>query len=148
MSGADSNLIGVGGESKKAVIYDIRSGKQIHSFDVDSSCNAVSFSSEIGFYAGTEDGSLFSYDLRNQKNSTLIKTQRGNVHSLLYNEIIGLIAGFHDGTVACYKNSLDGGQSYMEFTGSDCDPIYDLSIAGSTLATACRDKTIRLYKLH
>jgi len=148
VNNVDQNLVGTGGESRKAVIYDIRSGNQIHSFEVDSSCNAVTFNSETGFYAGTAEGSVFAFDLRNQRNSTLVKTQRGAVHRLLYNETIGLVAGFHDGTVAGYKNSLDGGQSYIEFTGSDCDPIYDLSIAGSTLVTACRDKAIRLYKIN
>lgn len=59
-----------------------------------------------------------------------------------------LLAAFGDGTVKLITNPIENPRISVEFTGADCDPVYDFSLVPSnTLITVCRDKTIRKYDL-
>uniref|UniRef100_A0A914RY66 Uncharacterized protein n=1 Tax=Parascaris equorum TaxID=6256 RepID=A0A914RY66_PAREQ len=54
-----------------------------------------------------------------------------------------------DGTVGCYEVPLNSKTAKIEFSGADCDPIYDISAIaeGRQLYTACRDRIVRRYTL-
>lgn len=50
-----------------------------------------------------------------------------------------------DGGVCFYDDPEKSSQSKVEFTGADCDPVYDVAHSSKYLFTACRDKNIRKY---
>ncbi|KAB7501100.1 Proteasomal ATPase-associated factor 1 [Armadillidium nasatum] len=56
----------------------------------------------------------------------------------------GFVLGRRDGL--CQFYTLDG-TSKVQLTGSNCDPIYDVSVDSNFVYTACRDKTIRKYRI-
>lgn len=76
-----------------------------------------------------------------------IKTQRGRVNRLLHQGVLGLVGAFNDGTLTAYHDEtlFTTAEPTIEFTGSDCDPIYDASVSPNALISGCRDKVIRKY---
>jgi proteasomal ATPase-associated factor 1 len=108
---------------------------------------SICFDSGMHLFVGTEKGSINVYDLRTKKQQMVIETQRGKCNRLLHQGVLGLVAAFNDGSVASYNDEtlFTTALPTIEFTGSDCDPIYDMSTNNSSLFTACRDSVIRKY---
>uniref|UniRef100_A0A915AQ47 SAM-dependent MTase RsmB/NOP-type domain-containing protein n=1 Tax=Parascaris univalens TaxID=6257 RepID=A0A915AQ47_PARUN len=152
-SSAVSNIFGVACEMRAAKVYDIRSDEPGITIDTDGEeGTAITFgknSESDNLFIGTSDGSILSYDLKAGKMLAKLKTSRGAVTRLCMEDSFGLIASFHDGTVGCYEVPLNSKTAKIEFSGADCDPIYDISAIaeGRQLYTACRDRIVRRYTL-
>lgn len=48
-----------------------------------------------------------------------------------------------DGTISTYTDQLDPGR--YDFSGADCDPIYDFAVTKNVLFSVGRDKVTRKY---
>ncbi|XP_067946337.1 proteasomal ATPase-associated factor 1-like [Watersipora subatra] len=107
-----------------------------------SAVNCVTFLTDESFVAGTQGGSVTVYDLRNL--SSAVKswsTTRSAVLSVTpYKQ--GFLYSTGDGSAVCVDETLS--QSY-EFTGADCDPIYQLRRGSNRVYSCCRDGAVRVY---
>ncbi|KAI6196729.1 WD domain, G-beta repeat protein [Aphelenchoides besseyi] len=99
---------------------------------------------------GSDESCLFIWDTQtkqlvaevNVHEPSLIRTikvNRGRVHKVLALKS-GVLASFADGGVCFYSTTNSTPQSQFEWTGADCDPVYDFAVSGKYLFTACRDK--------
>uniref|UniRef100_A0A914YSR6 Uncharacterized protein n=1 Tax=Panagrolaimus superbus TaxID=310955 RepID=A0A914YSR6_9BILA len=147
LSDGDLQLIATASEHGKAFVYDMRTSESTFEFNASENSTAICFDSGMHLFVGTEKGSVNVYDLRTKKHLMIIETQRGRVNRLIHEGVLGLIGAFNDGTVTSYNDEtlVSTGTPTFEFTGSDCDPIYDIATNTSSLYSACRDKVIRKY---
>uniref|UniRef100_F1L4R5 Proteasomal ATPase-associated factor 1 n=1 Tax=Ascaris suum TaxID=6253 RepID=F1L4R5_ASCSU len=151
-SSAVPNIFSVACEMRAAKVYDIRSSEPGITIGIDrEEGTAISFGNNSegdSLFIGTAGGSILSYDLKAGKMLAKLKTSRGAVTRLCVQDSLGLIASFHDGTVCCYEVPLNSKTAKIEFSGADCDPVYDISaVAEGQLYTACRDRIVRRYTL-
>uniref|UniRef100_A0A0M3I9E6 WD_REPEATS_REGION domain-containing protein n=1 Tax=Ascaris lumbricoides TaxID=6252 RepID=A0A0M3I9E6_ASCLU len=173
-SSAVPNIFSVACEMRAAKVYDIRSSEPGITIGIDrEEGTAISFGNnsegdteclktwcpEVGvvnalsvarssavpniFSVACEMRAAKVYDIRSSE-----PTSRGAVTRLCVQDSLGLIASFHDGTVCCYEVPLNSKTAKIEFSGADCDPVYDISaVAEGQLYTACRDRIVRRYTL-
>uniref|UniRef100_A0A914E9C7 Uncharacterized protein n=1 Tax=Acrobeloides nanus TaxID=290746 RepID=A0A914E9C7_9BILA len=142
----DANMFVVGTRNGEVITCDQRTNEIVHRFNIRNECTSAILVNE-NWYAGTKEGEIVCFDLKSRTCSSKLKTSRGSITKLKFTPQYGLISSFSDGTVAAYPNIQASPHSSLEFTGADCDPIYDFSIVESTLFTSCRDKIVRKYNL-
>ncbi|VDM43387.1 unnamed protein product, partial [Toxocara canis] len=146
-----SGVFSVACEMGKAKVYDIRSSEPGATISIDKEeGTSVAFGTSEGanLYIGTAGGSVISYDMKAGKTFAKLKTSRGAVTKLCVRESLGLFSSFYDGTVSCYDLPLNSKMAKLEFSGADCDPVYDMSTAAEgQLYTACRDRIVRKYSV-
>jgi proteasomal ATPase-associated factor 1 len=88
------------------------------------------------------------YDIRNTK--TFVKSWEDSTSPVLsllpfkHKEKEGYFVGRYDGT--CLYHFIESDE-IIQLTGSDFEPINDISSDGSNVFTACRDGKIRKYAL-
>ncbi|PAV76855.1 hypothetical protein WR25_25959 [Diploscapter pachys] len=86
-------------------------------------------------------------NIESRKTISTLMINRGIARRIVDREE-GLFAAFSDGSVACYDmRDTTRVSPLFEFTGADSDPIYDMAFHGKSLYTACRDKSIRIYRI-
>uniref|UniRef100_A0AC35GVY4 Uncharacterized protein n=1 Tax=Panagrolaimus sp. PS1159 TaxID=55785 RepID=A0AC35GVY4_9BILA len=146
LSDGDLHLVGTASENEKAFVYDMRTTESAFEFNTFGNSTAICFDSGMHLFVGTEKA-INVYDLRSKKHLMIVETQRGRCNRLIHQGVLGLIGAFNDGTVAAYEDQalFSNGSATIEFTGSDCDPVYDISTNNNSLFSACRDKVIRKY---
>uniref|UniRef100_A0A1I7XT02 WD_REPEATS_REGION domain-containing protein n=1 Tax=Heterorhabditis bacteriophora TaxID=37862 RepID=A0A1I7XT02_HETBA len=156
-------LIAVSCESKKIVMYNVDEVAEVCSLCMDNIPLAVHFDYEFTsiIYVGDDKGMISVYDINKKglKYSCVndiffyyrsavrrLLSSRGAVIKLL-SRSEGLFVAFNDGSMCCYNRDLSSVYPIFEFSGSDCDPIYDFACYKKYLYTASRDKIIRKYKI-
>ncbi|KHJ92509.1 WD domain, G-beta repeat protein [Oesophagostomum dentatum] len=106
-------------------------------------------------YIGDEEGVISVYDLKFnfycfRSYIYRLQTNRGCVMKMMTRDE-GLFVAFKDGSMCCYprQRSLESKVTspLYEFTGSDCDPIYDFCFNAKHLFTASRDRVVRKYRI-
>lgn len=138
----------IGGESGSVKLIDLRGRNIMHSANLSEAVNAVKFFDENYIVAGTENGKISIIRVPDMSVMTEIHDSESSVQSIkiLRN---GFLAGKYDG--ACIWYSFDGsniGHERIILTGSDVDPINDITKDEEYVYTASRDGSIRKYSIH
>ncbi|KAK6617917.1 hypothetical protein RUM43_014146 [Polyplax serrata] len=124
---------------------DIYSRKKVFEIEVGSSVNVIlMLSDEV--IVGCQNGAIKIYKLKNVKIPPVIihETCSPVLCGCVYKQS-GFFMGRSDGSVTFY-DSQNYENKRISLTGSDCDPIYGLSLLGDNiLFTCCRDSKIRQY---
>ncbi|XP_060080166.1 proteasomal ATPase-associated factor 1-like [Ylistrum balloti] len=140
----EGKLLLLGCENKTLQGYGLQSRKKVFELPTHDAVNCCCHLSDVSAVYGTQDGHVTVVDYRNVKVPLKEwKDTRGPILSLC-----PLSQGFFfsagDGS-CCYVNSQ--GETTVELTGADCDPLYRVSSDGSHIYTCCRDGLIRKYSL-
>ncbi|KAH9417041.1 Proteasomal ATPase-associated factor 1 [Dermatophagoides pteronyssinus] len=126
----------------------VDSKQSLFKIDCHSPVNCVSFLNEFDLIAGTHDGNIYQYDIRNfnqPKINWLIS--RSPVLSMISvrRPFNGFVVSHQDGSVDFH---YDNHNQILHLTGSDCDPIYQIVYDDKFIYTACRDGKVRKYYLN
>ncbi|KAI6178924.1 WD domain, G-beta repeat protein [Aphelenchoides besseyi] len=138
----DESLLLGGSDENCLFIWDTQTKQLIAEVNVHEPCTSITTRDHV-VYVGGSNGTISVVDLRQKSLIRTIKVNRGRVHKVLAVKS-GVLASFADGGVCFYSTSNLTLQSQFEWTGADCDPIYDFAISGKYLFTACRDKIIEI----
>ncbi|KAK6026452.1 WD domain, G-beta repeat protein, partial [Ostertagia ostertagi] len=142
----DSELFAVCCEGKKCMVYSVE-GPTLSTITTDNVPTAVCIDQDADniIYIGDEEGMLSVYDTKAKSFVCRLQTNRGRVMKAVARDE-GLFVAYRDGSMCCYprNSSLLECEScpVYEFTGSDCDPIYDFCFHQKHLFTASRDRII------
>ena len=138
----------IGGESGSVKLIDLRGRNIMHSANLSEAVNAVKFFDENYIVAGTENGKICIIRVPDM---SVMKEIHDSESSVLSITILrnGFLAGKYDG--ACIWYGFDGsniGHERIVLTGSDVDPINDITKDEEYVYTASRDGSIRKYSIH
>lgn len=130
----DNTLQGVGLHTRQTV------------FEVQGSAafNACCFTSEVNVIAGTQDGCVYKYDVRNTSEPLNVVQRTGASILSMAKLDQGTLVTTGDGCCVLYTEDENADVS---LTGPDCDPVYKARANKKYVYTACRDATIRKYIL-
>lgn len=147
---ADAEVFAVACEEKKCVVCSVE-GPTLSTITTDNVPSAVCIDhvSAHVVYIGDEEGMISVYDTKSKTFVYRLQTNRGTVMKILARDE-GLFAAFRDGSVCCYARESDPATvscPKYEFTGSDCDPVYDFCFNMKHLFTASRDGVVRKYRI-
>ncbi|KAF1768969.1 hypothetical protein GCK72_000782 [Caenorhabditis remanei] len=156
----DSSRFAVICEDKFLSVVNLHGEKIRHDFQLPSTPTALCFSGdEAGdvVFVGFEDGHVGAYDVSRERLIGEIATQKGSVTNIKC-YCNRLIVAFTSGGVLGYPipslptNSSEGTpfniiSAEYEFTGADCEPVYDMAIYKEKFYTCCRDGLVRMYKM-
>ncbi|XP_074641486.1 proteasomal ATPase-associated factor 1-like isoform X2 [Tubulanus polymorphus] len=124
--------------------YGVQTRSKVFDVRIDDALNCCTFVRDYDMIAGTQDGRIVAYDIRNMSHQLCsVLLGRGPVLSSL-NTSQGLFITSGDGSVTCLDSQYN---SVLDLTGSDCEPIYKLVFSGTHYYTACRDGCIRKYAM-
>ncbi|KAK6061767.1 WD domain, G-beta repeat protein [Cooperia oncophora] len=146
----DSELFAVCCEAKKCVVYSVE-GPTIATITTDNVPTAVCIEQECDHivYIGDEEGMVSVYDTKAKSFIYRLQTSRGRVMKIMTRDE-GLFIAYRDGSMCCYpRNSSLTNVScpIYEFTGSDCDPVYDFCFHQKHLFTASRDRILLSFQI-
>lgn len=145
-----SNMCSVATQKGKLCVYDLRDREAVASFISDGmEGTAITFDGKDNkkLYMGSQNGVISAFDMRASKLERQLKTCHGAVNHLVSNETFGIVASFSDGTVCTFDVPLTS-TAKNQFSGADCDPIYDFAfLSNGQLYTACRDRIVRKYEI-
>lgn len=138
-------------EDGHMVAVDVRTRKQVFKRKHKHALNCCLLQQGLA-YAGSENGELIKFDLRNVKNMAH-ELSLGTKAQILcleaHSDNTCVWFGTADGACSLYNPVQD--VLTTSLTGSDYDPIYDLAVAVDSVPlvvlTACRDGNIRRYSL-
>ncbi|KAH7645454.1 hypothetical protein HUG17_0992 [Dermatophagoides farinae] len=126
----------------------VNSKQPLFKVECTSPVNCISFYDEFDFFAGTHDGNIYQYDIRNI-NQPKIKwmISKSPVLSMISvrRPFNGIVASHQDGSVDFH---YDNHSQIVHLTGSDCDPIYQVVYDDKFIYTSCRDGKVRKYFLN
>ncbi|KAI6227886.1 WD domain, G-beta repeat protein [Aphelenchoides besseyi] len=134
----DESLLLGGSDESCLFIWDTQTKQLVAEVNVHEPCTSISTRNNV-VYVGGSNGAISVVDLRQKSLIRTIKVNRGRVHKVLALKS-GVLASFADGGVCFYSTTNSTPQSQFEWTGADCDPVYDFAVSGKYLFTACRDK--------
>ncbi|RCN35219.1 WD domain, G-beta repeat protein, partial [Ancylostoma caninum] len=146
-----SEVFAVACESKKCMVYSVE-GPTRATISTDNVPTAVCIDHELDnvVYIGDEEGMVSVYDTKLKSYVYRLQTNRGAVMKMMTRDE-GLFAAFKDGSICCYLRQCPTQSNIScplyEFTGSDCDPIYDFCFNMKHLFTASRDRIVRKYRI-
>ncbi|EYB98232.1 hypothetical protein Y032_0133g1785 [Ancylostoma ceylanicum] len=146
-----SELFAVACEGKKCVVYSVE-GPTKATIATDNVPTAVCIDHELDniVYIGDEEGMVSVYDTKLKSYIYRLRTNRGAVMKMMTRDE-GLFVAFKDGSMCCYLRQCPPQSNIScplyEFTGSDCDPIYDFCFNMKHLFTASRDRMVRKYRI-
>ncbi|VDL72948.1 unnamed protein product [Nippostrongylus brasiliensis] len=157
---SDFTMFAVACEERKCVVYSV-SGPMLSTIATDNVPTAVCIDCDYYHivYIGDEQGMVSVYDAKTKSFICRLKTDRAGVIKIMAREE-GLFVAFSsvipltvvvvgDGSMCCYARDFSPNEvcPLYEFTGSDCDPIYDFCFNKKHLFTACRDGVVRRYRI-
>lgn len=142
--GTEGKLLMLAVEDKTLRGVGVRSRKEIFTVHGPAAFNCCGFISSEKVLGGCQDGTIHVVDVRNPSSPAQVIQLSSSPVLCIQGFRDGFIAGTGDGS--CFHHDLNT-QSTHEFTGPDCDPIYDFSYHGDMLYTACRDHIIRKYRV-
>ena len=158
--GSGAGLYGNGdvGGGKVAGIL-VKSREKFFELPTPSPVNACLALDDRTFAYGLQDGTLAIADVRNLRASLHVeKESRGAILHLQPFRAGGILVSTQDGSAFYVPNKIyssastpddaNGGQTVMELTGPDSDPVYRVATQGSNIVyTACRDGNVRKYMI-
>ncbi|XGW10116.1 hypothetical protein V3C99_011968 [Haemonchus contortus] len=139
----DSKTFAVCCESKKCMMYSVE-GPTLSTIVTDNVPTAIciDYESDHIVYIGDEEGMVYVFDTRAESFIYRLQTNRGRVMKAVTRDE-GLFVAYRDGSVCCYprdSSKTNVSCPIYEFTGSDCDPVYDFCFHKKHIFTASRDK--------
>ncbi|CAH2225749.1 proteasomal ATPase-associated factor 1 [Pelobates cultripes] len=142
--GTGGKLLLLAREDKKLQGVSVQSRTPIFVFDGSDAFNCCTFLSSMSVLAGTQDGNIYTLDVRNTRTpvQTLCKSGAPVLSLMPFGE--GFIASQGDGT--CFVLQQDSAQ-VLELIGPDYDPVYKVAAMDKLVYTCCRDGIIRKYQL-
>lgn len=157
--GTEDKLLLVGTESAFVYAIGVHSKRMLFKVKCESAVNCVTFCKESSFAYGTQSGKFYEHDFRNlAQGAKCWHFSKSPIYCILdiKQPLNGLMASFQDGTVIFVPISDLDLQSpgttpsltIVHLTGSDIDPIYDLSFDGNFIFTSSRDGQVRKYLLN
>ncbi|OTF70013.1 hypothetical protein BLA29_010440 [Euroglyphus maynei] len=126
----------------------VDSKQSLFKVECHSPINCISFYNEFDFFAGTQNGNIYQYDIRNinqPKINWLISSSPLLSMKFVRRPFNGIVASRQDGSVDFY---YDNHNQILHLTGSDCDPIYQVVYDDKFVYTSCRDGKVRKYFLN
>jgi len=158
--GSGAGLYGNGdvGGGKVAGIL-VKSREKFFELPTPSPVNACLALDDRTFAYGLQDGTLAIADVRNLRASLHVeKESQGAILHLQPFRAGGILVSTQDGSAFYVPNKIyssastpddaNGGQTVMELTGPDSDPVYRVATQGSNIVyTACRDGNVRKYMI-
>lgn len=145
--GTKNKILLVGSEEGFVYGISVYNRKIIFTTNMNSAINVVLYLTKNLFAVGCQNGKIDLFNMANTNKpiKTYYESNSPVLSGCLYKEN-GFFVGRNDGTVT-YYDCIDFSDTRIQFTGSDCDPIYDISCAGDRMFTACRDGKIRSYNV-
>ncbi|KAL6733751.1 hypothetical protein Aduo_004373 [Ancylostoma duodenale] len=146
-----SEVFSVACEGKKCMVYSVE-GPTRATISTDNVPTAVCIDHELDNVVciGDEEGMVSVYDTKLKSYIYRLQTNRGAVMKMMTRDE-GLFVAFKDGSMCCYLRQCPTQSNIScplyEFTGSDCDPIYDFCFNMKHLFTASRDRIVRKYRI-
>jgi len=145
-------IIACGADNGTVTGYNLESEKKCFEFSLGQACTAIHLSEiykntdesdpTLICYAGNSEGEIHCFDVAKNLLVAVLRTDCGRVCAL--NSVKqGLIGAFVDGSIKIIANVINAPHTIVEFTGADCDPVYDFALLDGLLVSACRDKSIR-----
>lgn len=113
--------------------------KTIASNKLESAVNACYLNDNAQVYVGCKDGRVFWMDEQLNIKCCVFDTNSPVLCLCLFKERV--VTGHGDGS--CVVRTPLGKKTYL--TGTNTEPIYNVSTDGRCLYTACRDGAIRKY---
>lgn len=137
-------LVG-GSEGGRVMCWALQNRKQILHYASHSAVNSVAFTTDHTIVCGCDDSTLHLVDLRHTKRAVrVVKEGRGAVLSVCRVGAGCVAVGTADGS--CY--SVDNDLTLLrEMSGSDLDPVREVTCDENHVYTACRDGVIRKYPI-
>ncbi|XP_062910514.1 proteasomal ATPase-associated factor 1-like [Mobula hypostoma] len=142
--GTEGKLLLLAREDRKLQSIGLLSREPIFMFEGSDAFNCCTFFSSTYVLAGTHDGNIYQLDIRNTRTPVQVIHRSGAPVLSLLPCREGFMASHSDGS--CYIIQQD--QDYViEFTGPDCDPIYQVVVREKFAYTCSRDSVVRKYQL-
>ncbi|KAI6184370.1 5-methylcytosine rRNA methyltransferase NSUN4 [Aphelenchoides bicaudatus] len=135
----EKSLVVAGTDQGYFYIYDLQSESIVKDLFLNTVLTSVATHGDYAFVGG-ENGAIFVVDLKKNEISQTLKMDRGRVQK---------VAIAQDSLIEFASTTIPTAspQSKIEFTGADCDPVYDFTKSSKYLFTGCRDKIIRKYSI-
>jgi WD40 repeat protein len=137
--------LATGGESGSVHLIDLLGRKIINNVKLASAVNAIKFITAYAniIVAGCQDGSISVMSVPELKIIATFHDSDSSMESLLPLRN-GFLAGKYDGSCLWYNLENNSNQRIV-LSGSDVDPIFDISTDQESIFTASRDGSIRKY---
>ncbi|CAH1798864.1 unnamed protein product [Owenia fusiformis] len=142
--GTAGKMLLTGGEGKLLKAYGLQSRESVFELQCHDAVNCVTFLSDVTAVCGTQSGHIVVIDIRNP--SVPLKEYKDTRSAILsvLTHTQGFLASTGDGSCFYMDESYT---STLDLTGPDCDPVYRVVQDRDNIYTACRDGSIRKYKL-
>ena len=143
-TGTEGKLLVIAREDKVLQAVGLYSRQMVFEVAGSTAFNTCCFTTDVNVLAGTQDGCLYKYDIRNTKQPlSIVKTSGSSILSIV-NCDNGSLVSTGDG--CCFVWSEKDEQTVC-FTGPDCDSVYKVRANQGQIYTASRDAKIRRYIL-
>ncbi|RXG54311.1 Proteasomal ATPase-associated factor 1 [Armadillidium vulgare] len=143
--GTEGKLLAIGCEVGKVIIMSVSARTILATHLTSSPVLSLCWLPNYFLILGLEDGRVMAVDCKKITEVPQLLCHDSASSILCVKPLkSGFVLGRRDGL--CQFYTLDG-TSKVQLTGSNCDPIYDVSVDSNFVYTACRDKTIRKYRI-
>ncbi|XP_028415204.1 proteasomal ATPase-associated factor 1-like isoform X2 [Dendronephthya gigantea] len=143
-TGSAGKMLVIAREDKILQGIGLHSRQKVFEVSANDAYNACCFTSDVSLLAGTQDGCLYRYDLRNMSEPlSVVKTSGASILSMV-NSALGSLVSTGDGCCFMWSGKDERG---VCFTGPDCDSVYKVRANNRHIYTASRDANIRKYIL-
>lgn len=137
--GTDNKCLLVGCENGILTLLGVYARKILATINLGCPVNACHLSDNAYAFVGCNDGRVVWLDEQLVIKHAVFDTNSPVRCLCLFKELV--VSGHGDGS--CVVRSANGKKAYL--TGTNADPIYDVSTDTRFLYTACRDGAIRKY---
>ncbi|CAB3977478.1 proteasomal ATPase-associated factor 1 [Paramuricea clavata] len=143
-TGTIGKLLVIAREDKTLQGVGLHARQKVFEVTGSAAFNTCCFTSDINVLAGTQDGCLYRYDIRNTcAPLSIVKTSGSSILGMV-NYDNGSLVSTGDG--CCFVWSEKDEQDVC-FTGPNCDSVYKVRANKRQIYTASRDAKIRKYIL-
>ncbi|KAL7634288.1 UNVERIFIED_CONTAM: hypothetical protein RMT77_015618 [Armadillidium vulgare] len=143
--GTEGKLLAIGCEVGKVIIMSVSARTILATHLTSSPVLSLCWLPNYFLILGLEDGRVMAVDCKKITEVPQLLCHDSASSILCVKPLkSGFVLGRRDGL--CQFYTFDG-TSKVQLTGSNCDPIYDVSVDSNFVYTACRDKTIRKYRI-
>jgi len=135
----DDKCLLIGCENGTLALIGVYARKILATNKLASPINACHLNNDIQVFIGRNDGCVMWLDEQLVVKHCVFDTNSPVRCMCLFRELV--VCGHGDGS--CVVRSINGKKAYL--TGTNAEPIYDVSTDTRFLYTACRDGVIRKY---
>lgn len=137
--GTDDKVLLIGCENGVLTLIGVYSRKILSTNNLECPVNACYLNDEAQVFVGCNDGRIIWMDEHLVIKHSVFDTNSPVICLCLFKELV--VSGHGDGS--CVVRSMNGKKAYL--TGTNAEPIYNVTTDSRFLYTACRDGTIRKY---